>query len=260
MSGDRREAQSDQTEDTTGLGKWFWFSAVVVGFVAAALVVVLVSPGGEKSSRAASSSSSGAGQGASASAPVPDGGVTSSSSSQGASWGDHGCNGTSGDARVPTTPPKGVTWQPQGAMSYPTSSELGPKRTQGVVRTCFQHSPSGALMAAANIIVGGSSGPQTSAAVMQQQFTAGAGRDAMIAGLSGSDNKPGDASPAGFQLGACTPERCIVNLFASSGAGSMTVNVPMVWRDGDWKVDGASELQPLIVQALPAGWSQWPTS
>lgn len=258
MSSDRRDTQVDQAENT-GLGKWFWFSAVVVGFVAAALVVVLVSPGGKKDSSTASSSS-GARSNASATAPAPGDGASTPVSSPDAAWADRGCNGTSGDTAVPSTPPSGVTWQPQGAMSYPTSGELGPKSTQGVIRTCFQHSPAGALVAAGNILVAASSEPQTAASVMRRQFTAGAGKDQMIAGLNDPNNQAGTASPSGFQFGACAPTRCIVNLFISGGQGAATFTMPMVWSEGDWKLDGTLKLAPRLVQALPAGWSQWPIS
>ena len=245
MSGDRRETQIEQT-DRDGLGKAFWLSAVIALVVLIGLVAVLVIPGGRKGASSGSGSSeSGSGGGA---------------ASRASGWDDHGCNGSSGDSKVPTAPPSGVTWQPQGSMSVPTSSELGPKRTEGVVRTCFQHSPSGALLAASNILIGASSGPQTSAQVMSRQITEGAGKNDMIAGLNDPNNKAGTASPSGFQVGACTPSRCIVSLLASGGEGAVTVTMPMVWSEGDWKLDGTQKLNPALAQGLPGGWVQWPVS
>lgn len=256
MSGGRWESETDGQVESSGLGKWFWLSAAVAVAVLACLVYVLVAPAPKQ----ASPSPSQAGAGAPAPASGGSSPATSASSTAPEAWGDTGCNGTSGSSDLPKGPPSGVTWQAQGAMSYPTSKDLGPKKTDGVVRTCFQHSPSGALLAAANIIVGASSGPDTSEAVMQRQFTAGPGKTTMIAGVHEPDNKAGTASPAGFQIGACTPQRCIVNLFLTGGEGSGSFTMPMVWSDGDWKLDGTLELRPMLSVALPAGWSQWPIS
>jgi hypothetical protein len=63
------------------------------------------------------------------------------------------CSLAAGGQEVPSgVPPSGVTWQVVGTMSVPQSPPLGPQHVQNRINVCFAHNPSGALLAAMNLV------------------------------------------------------------------------------------------------------------
>jgi len=149
-----------------------------------------------------------------------------------------------------------VTWAPFLAISAPTSPTLGPKRLTGPLRQCFQHSPSGALIAAVNIMLAAGAEPSTYKRVVDAQFTPGPGRDAALASFDGSQGDT--ASAAAFRLGGCTPSVCNVELILFGDGLYLDQSIPLTWAKGDWYVNGAVKVpQAGLVQAIPAGFTAW---
>lgn len=257
-------------------------SASSVLWWAAAAVVLLVvlggawvvwgkpSPSGSSASSASSASGSGATSvpvGGDPSAATPSAGssstpvqpATSSTRAVSAGWPDSGCNGTAG--RVDAAPQSVMTdlrWTPFLSAAVPTSPTLGPTRVDGALRRCYQHSPAGALVAAANISLA-QYDPTQGRAVVKDQFLAGPGRDKALRDLAGSTGTPGQV--VAFRLNGCTPEACNVDLvFFGQGMYAAAV-VPMAWSGGDWVVDGTRVLPDGgLVQGIPAGFTAWGAS
>src|SRR4051795_11509350 len=61
------------------------------------------------------------------------------------------CGLAPGSQEIPQTPPE-AKWELVGKVAAPTAAAVGPGRKEGKLRTCYAHSPTGALFAAANFI------------------------------------------------------------------------------------------------------------
>lgn len=251
---------------------WWWAAAAVVLLVVlGGAWVVWGKPSPSASSGPRASSASGSG---STSVPVggdpsdPSAATLSTGSSStpvqpatqvSAGWPDSGCNGTAG--RVDAAPQSVMTdlrWTPFLSAAVPTSPILGPTRVDGALRRCYQHSPAGALVAAANISLA-QYDPTQGRAVVEGQFLAGPGRDKALRDLAGSTGTPGQV--VAFRLNGCTPSACNVDLvFFGQGMYAAAV-VPMAWSGGDWVVDGTRVLPDGgLVQGIPAGFTAWGAS
>lgn len=244
-----------RTHRTTELGVGFWLSAalvvlVLVGFGAFLAFRPGPAPQGSPVVTVTASAPSSAG-------PATNAGKSSPSPAGTAAGSECSLPGESTD--VPAAPPSDVRWEPVGSLAAPTSATAGPQLVDGGLRRCYQHSPTGALLAAINITQGMSS-PATALKVVDKQWTPGPGKDNQLASLS-EDLSSGDAMLAGFRIPACSLDKCIVALAIASPSASGGVTVPLVWADHDWKVDGsggALETKPL--KSL-TGYTPWsPTS
>lgn len=243
-----------RTQKNTDLGLGFWLSAALV-------LVVLLGFGAFLALRP-NPTPSGAPVGT---APAPS--PTASSPSEGVATaspapqapGDSQCTIGGESTDIPAAPPSDVRWEPVGSLAAPSSSSAGPQLVEDGLRRCYQHTPTGALLAAINITQGMSS-PTTALEVVEKQWTAGPGKDRQLATLAG-DLSVGDAELAGFRIPACTSEKCIVALAIASPSASAGVTVPLVWAGRDWKVDGSGgALEPSPLKSL-TGYTPWsPTS
>lgn len=182
----------------------------------------------------------------SSSAPEPDG-----------SWSDAGCNGTPGGPATPTTTLAQATWTPFLSAAIPSSPTLGPAKTDGPLRRCYQHSPAGAVMAAANLMLAplGPNGQK----VVEEQWTEGPGRSDMLSAVSSWSGTTGEF--VAYRLSACTPQACNVSLAAFGSGQYATSQIPLVWRNGDWMVNGGQRMpEPGIVPNIPEGYTAWRAS
>lgn len=155
---------------------------------------------------------------------------------------------------------KDVTWTPFLTVAVPISPTLGPKRIVAPLRKCFQHSPSGALIAAVNILYAASSDPSDYKKVLTAQMTPGSGRDKMLSSFAGNGGDPGNL--AAFRIDGCTPSVCNVELVGFGHGVYITQTIPMVWTTGDWNINGSRPMADAgLVQGIPAGFAAWgPTS
>lgn len=242
MAEESEKVESGEKVEPSRLDKFFtrtgwWYAAAAIVLVVIAGLVWVLLPSGRDS--------------APGQAPAVGAGPLPGNGNDG--WSDTGCAGTSGSAKVPTSAPQ-ATWRPENMASIPTSPDYGPIRTEGPIHSCFQHSPTGALIAA-TVILEGMATPGQAAQVAYAGMTPGPGRDATIA--STTDAKQSALTPVGFSIGACQPDRCQVSLLLTDGAyGQFAMS--MVWRGGDWKIDGTGgPLQPVASQTMPSGFIPW---
>lgn len=161
-----------------------------------------------------------------------------------------------------TTAPE-VEWAYQGTTAYPTSLTAGPGVTSSTgIRSCFEHSPTGALFMAANAIAQGSdSGTGTEWA--QSALAQGQYRDELLTQLG---TPTGDAGTrmdiAGFRLLAYDGETARIDLAVEGSASGTAVTLSavyeLVWQDGDWKLSTATQT-PLDMATIPdfAGYITW---
>lgn len=156
-------------------------------------------------------------------------------------------------------------WAFQDTTAYPTSPEFGPGETNADgVRYCFQHSPEGAVFAAANAVVQGSDSELVGAWL--DYFVAdGPHRDAVLsqgAGTGGSGQGV-RVEVAGFRLLAYDGQTARVDVAVRGATGGQTVNLSMVyllvWEGGDWKLSVTDPNAPINVANIPdlAGYISW---
>lgn len=134
-----------------------------------------------------------------------------------------------------------VEWDFQGTLGYPASSEYGPGKTDDSgVRSCFQHSPEGALVMAANAMAQVTD-PATAESWMRYGLAEGDGRDALLS--EGGEVTSGEGvrlQLVGFRVLNYDGETATVDLaIEGSGDGqsiTMSAVYSLVWEAGDWKL------------------------
>jgi hypothetical protein len=234
-------------------GAWYAASAVMLA-VALGVVGILVWPAGGGDSPTApgpapTAAPSPAGLGTQTAPATPTGSPTPEPG-----WRDLGCNGTRGDTTIPSLPPK-VTWDPVGTMSAPRSPDLGPAKIDGFARTCFQHSPSGALAAATNFTVVSWTVPtRNRLAVLGPLVTAGEVRTEIVGAETGPT---GGARIVAAHVEGCAPERCNLVIAFSVGSQLVATSLSMVWAGGDWRLDGTANEPATAIDAVPPGYLAW---
>lgn len=161
-----------------------------------------------------------------------------------------------------TTAPA-AEWQFQDVYAFPTSPTAGPGETapEGY-RYCFQHSPEGALFAAANVTVIGFSDPSIRASFLEYALTDGPYRDTLLSDVGTGGPSDVRASIAGFRMLAYDGESARVDVAFTGSSGGQSVNgslvLELVWNDGDWKLD-ATNPEPVRTAQLPdlSGYVSW---
>ena len=233
-------ARDDERDDRSdsGTGRWF---ALGGGILALAVVggVWVALTGHDSNERAGSGATTTVTAPATGTAtktgPVAGSPATSTGTTSAAT---NGCGFTDGwsETDAATSAPS-VTWDQVSSMAAPTSKQFGPRKASGpdnAVRTCYQHSPTGAVLAAINIAVGGSD-PKASDAVVNAQFTNGPGKQEALS----QEAQAGSATVAGYQVQACNAAGgCLISVAFSAQGSYVEAVMPMVWRGGDWKVNG----------------------
>jgi hypothetical protein len=250
MARDLRPA-SDR-EEWFGGRRWTGYGAVVV----LALIVVLAGfvfwprgdPGGQGGATATSTA-----------APVSTDAGDSPAQSPSATL-------PAADQTVPTSAPKDVSWQLFHTLAVPTSPTAGPTRVQGQVASGFAHTPTGALIAAAQ-----AQGRKAAALdpgwrdVVTRMIAPGPGRDAWIKNREkitvSAEPAPGSfAQIAGFQFVSYTPSDAVIQMVGDSAGLLNVVNLHVTWLEGDWKLvlapDGGVASSKQQVTSL-AGFVAW---
>ncbi|RBP98814.1 hypothetical protein CRD59_07115 [Bifidobacterium xylocopae] len=153
---------------------------------------------------------------------------------------------------------------------WPSSSAYGPGRAPASgVRSCFAHSPEGALFAAANIAA-----MWTDPAIMgdadkvSSLFGKGPAYDEIVSRLhsqglrSGRQAQDVRASMQGFRLLEYAADHASVDLgyegSQASHSSDMSMVYMLVWSDGDWKLRSESA-PPMTSAAIPSmsGYVEW---
>jgi hypothetical protein len=173
-----------------------------------------------------------------------------------------GLRGIDLEGRITIAPE--ATWDYQGTTAYPVSSEYGPGETNADgVRYCFQHSPVGALFAAANAVVQ-STDPEVIRPWLDYFVAAGPGRDALLAEPGGFGDATGiRIRLSGFRLLRYDGASASVDIALSGAtAGRITylsMVYDLVWEDGDWKLRVIDPEVPVDVAIIPSsnGYISW---
>ncbi|MGW3491531.1 hypothetical protein [Streptomyces sp. NRRL F-5630] len=144
---------------------------------------------------------------------------------------------------IPTSGPT-VDWALEGPVILPSSPSTGPARVDdhtGIAR-CFAHSPSGALVAAAQIGARYIVAPGWKKLMEEQTY--GPGRDEMIKARGEFMRTAPPASPvpgelgqiAGYQVVTYSPDTAVFQLVVRFDTGELQESTATVrWEDGDWR-------------------------
>ena len=152
-------------------------------------------------------------------------------------------------------------WELVGTMAAPTDPKIGPGKTddQGI-RSCFAHTPKGALYAAVNLWALGSD-PSKERAIAEQLAAKGPGREAgMKAPQTQAPSSSVKIQIAGFNV-SYTANQAIIDLAFKADNGALaSVRTTLLWQDGDWKGvvadNGAPLEEPRQVRDL-SGFIPW---
>lgn len=152
-------------------------------------------------------------------------------------------------------------WELVGTMAAPTDPQIGPGKTdaQGI-RSCFAHTPKGALYAAVNLWALGSD-PSKERAIAKQLAAEGPGREAgMKAPQTQAPASAVKIQIAGFNV-SYTANQAVVDLAFKADNGALaSVRTTLLWQDGDWKGvvadNGAPLEEPRQVRDL-SGFIPW---
>ena len=164
-----------------------------------------------------------------------------------------------------TAVPTGVTWELFQGVALPVSRTDGPTAVTGTVHAGFSRTPTGALLAAAQIAARSIADPSLPGLreIGQRQLVPGPGQTAYLNLVNSfKDNDApaaGYAQYAGFRYVTYSPDVAVVSLATRGKTGRLQVGTDTLrWVDGDWKLElPASGLQqPQVVQDL-AGYAPW---
>ena len=147
------------------------------------------------------------------------------------------CGLPSGNQAKPATTPTDTKWELVGKVAAPTSpTQFGPGKTEpNGLRSCFAHSPTGALYAAANVAVLSATGKAR--LVYEQLAVPSPERDALLNQPEPQETSAVTAQIAGFQIRSYDPDRAVIVIAAKGSNGALvSVPVPLQWHSGDWKV------------------------
>jgi hypothetical protein len=222
------ESTQSSTERSPFTKPGFIISAALVVALFAAVVVIFFLPKADSTAQPAPASSAA--------------GASSAPSKSADAAGKSVCGLPSSTETALGAAPKSK-WELVGKMAAPTDPKtFGPGLTDDSgFRSCFAHSPTGALYAAMNAAALGSSGAaELEMKLADKLLVPGAGRDAAMretkAGTSSSGNNT-TIQVQGFLLRSYTAAEATVDLAFKTDTGALGHStLSMRWMDGDWKV------------------------
>lgn len=158
-----------------------------------------------------------------------------------------------------------ATWAYLDTISFPVSKTSGPGNSDPVkTMNCFERTPEGAVFAAAAGMAQLSS-PTNNVGWIKSNVVAGSVKDQMLASARGettTNDGQTRTTFSGFKLLAYDGDSARVDL-GVTGAGKgktiyMSMIVPLVWENGDWKMSFA-EADMRSPAQLPnlAGYAMW---
>lgn len=247
---------SGSTESTSPFWRPRFIIAAVVVAVIVALAVVLAIVNGSGGEVAPSPPTSAAPTSNATGAPSPA--ATQPQATAKASV--CGLAGEKLEGRL-TTAPAVDEWRYQATTAFPISRKHGPGATDPAgFRYCFQHSPEGALFAAASAIAG-SDNP----AEWGEYFLSSAveNREALIGREPEEQDTTTRMSIVGFRLLEYSGTAATIDLAVRATANGKTAFLsavyPLTWESGDWKFLPEDPAAPFSFVAIPdtAGYVPW---
>lgn len=197
------------------------------GFIASAVLLVLVLAGavavvtlsGDDPDAPQSAATSAAPTGAQGNAPAP------------------------ANTAIPTQAPADVTWQLSGVNPVPVSASAGPRHITATTAAGFARTPTGALVAAAQIIGHTATDPKVAETTIAQQWVAGPDRDkalAMVREEAKATPTPGKTRTplqvTGFRYVSYAADNAVVSVVYRVNASLAAMTVTMRWIDDDWRM------------------------
>lgn len=170
---------------------------------------------------------------------------------------------------IPSTAPDDVTWTALGQRILPYSKTAGPANVTATTATGYAHTPTGALIAAAQISSrsGLSAGKDIYEPAVLNQMVPSADRDTLLAALQAAPQEPaapGELSTlAGFRYVTYGPDTAAIELVRRSAGpqgGYQIARYTMAWDNGDWKMHappGGSWLSVTHVASDLSGVVEW---
>jgi hypothetical protein len=149
------------------------------------------------------------------------------------------CDAGPADSTIPTAPPPDLEWKSIGPVLVPVSATYGPTRYHQDLWTCYRHDPTGAVLAAYDIVAASITSYWLQ--VAENQFAPGQGLQAYIAATRQQTLQPPQpdqvAQPVGFQVVSYTPQQATIETLADAGNDQYQVDQrTLAWDDGDWKL------------------------
>ena len=172
-----------------------------------------------------------------------------------------GCKSKNPDQRRPRTTPTAVTWEFEADMLIPMQQEGGPAVMDSAgVRSCFAHSPTGAVLAAL-VTLGQIRNPDLTLSVLRQRFVSNEGLKLALAEGKATPPTQGPTKTAAqftaFKVIDYLPDRAIIGVAVRiDDTNVAAIPVTMAWANGDWKgvlqTDGSfnGAAEPDLLQSL----------
>ncbi|GAA0575693.1 hypothetical protein HPO96_15890 [Kribbella sandramycini] len=153
--------------------------------------------------------------------------------------GKGGCKTVSPAPGIPRIAPAGVTWQFEDDMLFPTQQEAGPALMSARgVRSCFAHSPTGAVFATFTLLAQ-IKNPALTPDVLANRIAPSKGRTVAIEQNKATPTPFSEVKTAqfvGFKVLDYQPNRAIVSIAVAFDERRVAaLPVTMVWTSGDWK-------------------------
>ena len=217
---------TDQIETDDNSTWWkaprFLISTVLVALLIVLGVVLWLWPDGEEPTQAA---------------PAP------ATTAEAVSGGESVCGLDATGGTTLTKAPDDVEWTALGAIYAPSSEEHGPGTVDEStgVRSCYSHTPAGALLASTNMLISGND-PQVLLDTIKARVMEGPGKDIAIGQaqqrVSANDTTTVPMEVAGFRLLSYAEDKATVEVVLAADDGTeqvyTTTATDMVWHNGDW--------------------------
>ncbi|WP_104062335.1 hypothetical protein [Arthrobacter sp. 4R501] len=227
---------SQSTESTTESNPFtkpgFLIAAALVVALIAATVIIFLLPKGQGNAQPAPAP----GESSSTAAASPGTSAAASKSICGLPASPESSLGAAPDTK----------WELVGTMAAPIDPKVGPgKSDEQGIRSCFAHTPTGALYAAVNLWALGID-PSNERAIAEHLAAKGPGRDA---GMKATQT-PAPASAvkvqiAGFNVSYTANQTVVELAFKADNGALASVRTTLLWQDGDWKGVVADNGAPL---------------
>lgn len=165
---------------------------------------------------------------------------------------DSACGLPDGSQAVPAEGPE-AEWETLQGHTVPVSKKFGPGQLEGEDRSCFAHSPTGALFAALN------TGRVLPKEHLLKHVTKGPRRDALEDAPAATVDPDSRTVVRGFKIEVAGEDEVLVRpVYSTDGGGLYEVPVRVVWEDGDWMIDGSADArsEPADVDSLE-GYVTW---
>ena len=240
----------DETTQSPFTRPWFIIAAVLVAVVVVAGVILAIWTATRGDNPPPTDPSS---------APTAAPSATPTADAGGASI--CGLDGVDLTGTVTTAPD--AEWEYQDVYAYPVSATAGPGETADEgYRYCFQHTPEGALFAAANMLVMSFGGAESRQQFLEYALSEGSYRDQLLSDVGTGGDGDVRAEIAGFRVLSYDGETARIDVAFRGSSQGQSVNgstvFELVWEAGDWRLD-ANNAEPARLAQIPdlSGYVPW---